>query len=134
MKKEAVANVGEEELARATRTTLTRAEAQAEADALFGGNAAKVRKGNAEYLKRLFKQAPAGQHDTSPNVDMAKTASVAPSVDAFFEKLAEPTEAQRRYPELMKVAKATMRKVPESSLKDPPGATPVKSNLSGGSA
>lgn len=73
--------------------------------------------------------------------ELMKTGSVAPNVDAFFEKLAnaQTTEAQRRYPELLKVAapRAGTFKVPDTTLKRPTpgfGENPSKSSLSGGSA
>jgi len=56
--------------------------------------------------------------------------SIAPHVDAFFEKLAAPDEAQRRYPELLKVAQT-----PALNLKNrPKNQTPVQAAISGGSA
>jgi hypothetical protein len=67
-----------------------------------------------------------------------KTASITPRVDAFFEKLSAPTDAQRRYPELMKVAGgAGTVKTPNTKARvttDRSGPTPTKSDLSGGSA
>jgi hypothetical protein len=52
------------------------------------------------------------------------------NVDAFFEKLSAPDEAQQRYPELLKVAQK-----PAVNLKPrPKDQDPVRSDLSGGSA
>jgi hypothetical protein len=65
--------------------------------------------------------------------DFSKTSHVA----AFFEKLSAPTEAQQRYPELLKAAEMDTKKV--LSIKprvttDTTGTTPTRSSLSGGSA
>lgn len=69
--------------------------------------------------------------------DFSKQSSITPRVDAFFEKLSAPTDAQRRYPELMKVSEVGTRKVPNIKPRvttDTSGPTPTKSDLSGGSA
>lgn len=66
-----------------------------------------------------------------------KTASITPRVDAFFEKLAAPSDAQRRYPELMKVAASGTKKVPNLKPRvttELSGPTPVRASISGGSA
>jgi len=66
-----------------------------------------------------------------------KQASVTARVDAFFEKLSAPTDAQSRYPELLKVSAAGTVKVPNLKPRvttDSSGATPVRSDISGGSA
>lgn len=55
---------------------------------------------------------------------------VAKNVTEYFEKRAYLTEAQKRYPELLKVG-ATESQV-QRSQKKPAGATPVRSILSGG--
>lgn len=131
----------EEEPSRVRRMILTREETRAEADALFGDRAKEVRKADTAKMRQLFVQAPAAQ-TMAPNLQggTEKTASVAPSVDAFFseiEKVASgQTEAQRRYPELLKVAS---KKVPNLAPHKPgpaPGFGPVavRSGLSGGSA
>lgn len=65
--------------------------------------------------------------------EFTKTSSIAPNVDAFFEKLSAamgPDEAQQRYPELLKVAQQ-----PAPNLKVRPKTTgAVRSDMSGGSA
>jgi len=66
-----------------------------------------------------------------------KTSSITPRIDEFFEKRAYLTDAQRRFPELQKVADSPTQKA--ISLKprvttDTSGPTPTKSSLSGGSA
>lgn len=66
------------------------------------------------------------------NKKKAKTAAI----DAFFSKYAGMTDAQRRFPELLKVAKPTptmKKRVPESAS-GPTGEPPVQSSLSGGAA
>lgn len=133
----------DEELSRVRRTVLTREDTRAEADLLFGDVAKKVRKADTEKMKRLFVQAAASQ-TMAPNLqgDTEKTASVAPAVDDFFEKVAAVdtrTEAQRRYPELLKVAAPRAGSFPTPTLTRKPaapgiGETPVRSGLSGGSA
>jgi len=73
-------------------------------------------------------QAPPGEQ---------KTASITPRVDAFFEKLSAPTDAQRRYPELMKVSAAGTVKSPNIKPRvttETSGTTPTRSALAGGSA
>lgn len=136
MKKTAVGNLGAEESAQVLHTVVNRASNRAEADVMFGSKAAEERKKAGEKLRQLFLQAPAAQTGTTPSHDAQKTASVAPNVEAFFDKLAEArlTDAQRRYPELQKVAVGSPVKVPGLALKKPPGAIPARSSLSGGSA
>ena len=69
-----------------------------------------------------------------------KASSVTANVDAFFEKLSEAslTDAQRRYPELLKVAYANATtKTPSLQKRTPTektGTDPVRSELAGGSA
>lgn len=106
--------------------------------------------------RKLFRQAqvattmaPSLQPDMltpppEPTPDVGPTpvklASIAPNVDAWFEKNASSllTDAQQRYPELLKVA-AGVQTVPnlkrgKVTAAMTPGATPVQSGLAGGSA
>lgn len=72
-----------------------------------------------------------------PSPQPQKTASVSARVDAFFEKKAYLSEAQRRYPELLKVADSGTKKVPNLKPRvttDTSGATPTRAGISGGSA
>ena len=134
MKKIAVGNMGEEELAQLQHIVLTREDTRAEADLLFGGPAKDMRKTDRKLLEKLFIQTPASV-TMAPNLQ--KTASITPRVDAFFEKLSAPTDAQRRYPELMKVSAAGTVKSPNLKPRvttDTSGPIPTKSALSGGSA
>lgn len=72
-----------------------------------------------------------------PGMPEPKTASVTARVDAFFEKLSAPSDAQRRYPELLKVADSDTKKAlgmkPRVATAST-GQTAVRSSLSGGSA
>ena len=75
---------------------------------------------------------PQAEQPTPPQAEMSKTSHV----DAYFENREYLTDAQKRYPELLKVASDTKKAI---SLKprvttDTAGATPVRSALSGGSA
>ena len=134
MKKIAVGNVGEEEVARLTRVVLTREDTKSSADQLFGGEAKNMRKQDRELLEKLFIQTPAS-NTMAPNLQ--KEASVSARVDAFFEKLSAPTVAQQRYPELLKAAEAPSKKVISVKPRvttDTSGPIPTRSSLSGGSA
>ena len=82
---------------------------------------------------------PAPQPEATPPgmPPMAKTSSVASHVEAYFEKRAYLPEAYRRYPELLKAAASDTKPAPDlkSRVTTPTsGRTPVRSNLSGGSA
>jgi hypothetical protein len=135
MKKIAVGNLGQEEKDQFRAKTISRAQTRAEADALFTHKATEIASDNQKYLKQHFVQAPGAE--TAPT--LAKTAAV----DLFFtllpEKIAEAqlTDAQRRYPELLKVAAApggrgsnptpTLKRVSKTEI-------PTAPMLSGGSA
>jgi len=140
----------------------TKEDTKAETDVLFN-HAQETRKKNRKKLKKLFVQAegaetmaPGLQAESPPfdptwgikapempkGLTATKVASVTKNVEAFFEKQASGlTEAQRRFPELLKVANAT-GPVPRPPLVQPKkatptsagGVTPVKSVLSGGGA
>jgi hypothetical protein len=85
---------------------------------------------NSPGLQPNVLETPALEQDAglAPAV---KTASIAPRVDAWFEKNAHLllTEAQRRYPELLKAAA-----VPSPTLKRGKSTPMVQSSLAGGSA
>ena len=68
---------------------------------------------------------------SSKQASVAPAYEIAPRVDAWFEKNAHllMTEAQRRYPELLKVAA-----IPSPTLKRGKSTPIIKSSLSGGSA
>jgi hypothetical protein len=122
----AVGNLGAEESAQFTHKVLTRAATRAQADELFEHKATGIAEAN-QRLKELFVQAPAAETMAPP---LAKTASV----DTFFDKLAElsMTDAQRRYPELLKVAGPLT--VPAPTLKRAKSSTAVTSSLAGGAS
>jgi hypothetical protein len=80
---------------------------------------------------------------TDEHDQFAKTSSLTPHIDAFFEKLAEDskTDAQKRYPELMKVSVAgsiktvaPARKVPGTNAGSATSTVPVQTMMSGGAA
>lgn len=134
MKKRAgVANLGAEEVAQTDLKVLTRARTRAQAEALFSQAAAAKAK-EQRLVSSFFTQGSDGE--TMAPV-LAKTAAV----DEFFAKLAGPTPAQRRYPELLKVSTApggagtvltpsTTKRVTTSKN----GPAPTQSHLSGGAA
>lgn len=126
MKKTAVGNLGAEEVAQTKAKVMTRAETRAEADLLFNHKATEIAAANQKRLKQLFVQAD-GAETMAPSV--VKTAAV----DAFFEKLAceEPTDAQKRYPELMKAAAPGGRGTFKAVGTKPAGATGATASLSG---
>lgn len=99
MPKIKLAELGEEELARATHMVLSRETARAQADAMFDNTGDREKDGR--LLKKLFRQAPGAENQSTA----VKTAS-APNVVRALEKLANDatlTEAQRRFPELLEV-------------------------------
>lgn len=136
-----------EEVARVGRTVMTRAETRAQADDLFT-DAKKYRKMDREKLEKLFIQMP-GAETMSPMlvktsaatfatgmlqaIDKEKRAS-ASAVYSFFENQEWLTDAQRRFPELLKVASprhaASPKPVAAADAKS--GKTPTRSNLAGG--
>jgi tyrosyl-tRNA synthetase len=133
MKKIAVGNLGEEELARFKQIVLTRNLTRAQAETLFShANQAKAQA--QRKVEGLFVQAK-GAETMAPT--LAKTASVTENVDAFFDKLAEDskTDAQKRYPELLKISVAPgVGTRPTPAVKRPASALPVQSSLAGGAA
>lgn len=131
IKKAGIGNLGAEESARLKDQLLTREDVKTQQDLLFE-NAAKAREQGKKKVEKLFIQAPAAQTrgaklDQGARIeplpeprmlslakcasaeDLEKLASAADSEVAkhtseFFEKRAYLTEAQKRYPELLKVA------------------------------
>lgn len=135
MKKIAHTGNPEQDLYQTLVQHISRETVRAEADALFQG-AAENRKKDRGALEKLFIQTPAAQVNT-PNLLKESSALPEPepipltaNIDAFFEKLSAPDEAQQRYPELLKVAQQ-----PAPNLKVRPKTTSaVRSDMSGGSA
>ena len=152
-----VGNLGAEEKDQLEAKVKTRAMTRAEAEALFANKS--TQESDRRLLKKLFIQAPAAETknrlaakmEEAPKEELLKDlgalykTKVSAATDAYFEKLAEDqlTEAQRRYPELLKVAAApggrgtyvlpsiTKRTVTTNPVR---GAGPVQSSLSGGTA
>jgi hypothetical protein len=80
-----------------------------------------------------MQEAPPVEAVAQPPMEKSKTSHV----DAFFEMLSAPTDAQLRYPELLKVADSGTKKVPNLRPRvttETTGPTPIRSDLSGGSA
>jgi hypothetical protein len=117
MKKQSASH--EETWARVLQTVTSRRRVSAEVNQLFG-EAAKMQKADSQLMKKMFTQAPAVV-TTAPNLQ--KMASVAPTVEAFFEKMA---------------SESLTRPVP--NMKRPPaptafnGATAARASLTGGAA
>jgi hypothetical protein len=112
--------------------TTSREKERAKAKKLF--TQAGVASTNSPGLQPNVLETPALEQDAglAPAVKTASAEfSIAPRVDAWFEKNASSllTEAQRRYPELLKAAA-----IPSPSLKRGKSTPVVASSLSGGSA
>ena len=156
-----VGNLGEEERSQLEMQVKTRARSRAEAELLFRASEGSRTK-DRNLLRKLFVQTPGAESPdrlaanpipAPPEDDLlssayktqAKHSSVTVCTDAFFEKLSEArlTEAQRRYPELMKVSGAPGGRgtfvLPPTKKRS--GTTtsfsctpPAQSSLSGGAA
>jgi hypothetical protein len=129
-----VGNAGTEEFEQLKAMTYTRAETRAQADALFDSDAKKMRQADNALMGKLFVQAPAA-------VTMAPNLQKTAHVDAFFAEAAKGDDAQRRYPELLKVAASCGGDPRRPSVNLKPrkatsseGPDAVKSDLSGGAA
>jgi hypothetical protein len=130
MKKIAVGNTGSEELAQLGVRVETRENIRATIEHLFE-HAVKTRSRDRKFMEMLFCMTPASQ---GMSYNLSKTAHV----DTFFLQGGHLTEAQRRYPELLKVAQVNNRPAPDLTKKPSAtattGALPSRSALSGGSA
>ena len=121
----------EDDLHQATRTILTCAETRAEAEQLFGEMGDSSRK-SRKLLEKLFIQTP-GAETMAPQL----VEKIASATSTFFEKNASQfgmTEAQRRFPELLKVASS--RKILKKTLDAAPigSSVPTRPHLAGGSS
>lgn len=138
MDKEAVGNIGEEEMSFIKHVRLTRDDTRRDANALFT-KAHQSRDRDRKLVEKLFVQAP-GAVTMAPNLQKEASAEqweqfekikVAYNVHHFFESGAHMTAAQRRFPELLKVAKArpvvSLKKTPSSSV--PTGETSGATSL-----
>lgn len=131
--KEAVGNLGAEEEAFLKYVRKTRDTTREEADDLFSA-AHQTRKRDNELMNKLFIQYPAAMTMTHNLLKEAAALSeeqyeefekikVAYNVHHYFEQGAYLTDAQRRYPELQKVA---MKGRPAVTIKkNPPVDSPT---------
>lgn len=140
--KEAVGNLGEEEMNFLKYVRMTRDDTRRDANELFTA-AHQTRKRDIALMEKLFIQAPAAmtmshnllKEASAEQWDAFEKVKVAYNVTQFFEKGAHLTDAQRRYPELQKVAKARpavmIKKAPDLEAKT--GPTAVEHGTSGAS-
>ena len=138
--KEAVGNLGEEEMNFIKHVRQTRDDTRRDANALFS-KAHQTRERDRKLMDKLFSQFPGAQvmaHNllkeaSAEQFEAFEKVKIAYNVHAFFESGAHLTPAQRRFPELLKVAKArpvvSMKKTPAACL--PTGSTATSSTLSG---
>lgn len=124
-------HLGNEELKRTTSMVRTRQETRDQIMELFE-MAKSSNVTERQLMEKLFTVMPTV---VTMNPALQKTAHV----DAFFEELAEAsmTDAQRRYPELLKVAAnatGSVGRITAVGKSGPTSRIPVRSGLSGGSA
>lgn len=127
MKKEAVANLGEEEMAFLKHVRLTRNETRRDANALFS-TAHQTRERDQALLNKLFIQTPAVistshsllKEASAEEFETYEKIKIAYNVFHFFDSGSDVPDVLRRYPELHKVAAL---KRPAMSLKAVPSAT-----------
>lgn len=138
MKKIAVSN--DEDLVRVKAMLESRERTKEEVNSFFN-NARQARKTALGTMEKLLVQTPAAQSQ-QPNLQKeaaamleahktAKEEVVGTHINEFFEKRAYLTEAQRRYPELLKVG-ATDTVPQKAPMKKLPGQIPARSQLAGG--
>lgn len=116
----------DEVLTRVKRMLLSRAESKNTVDALFE-QASPARVKEVAKMDKLFRQSPANQTQ-APNLQREE---VAKNVSEYFEKKAYLSEAQRRYPELLKVGN-TESQGQLAPGKKPAGKVPTRAIISGG--
>lgn len=127
----ATGHLGNEEFKRTTSMVRTRQETKDQILELFE-MAKSSNVTERQLMEKLFTVMPTV---ITMNPALQKTAHV----DAFFEELADAsmTDAQRRYPELLKVAAnatGSVGRILPVGKDGPTGKVPVRSGLSGGSA
>lgn len=113
VEKLAVGNLGEEELNFLKHVRLTREDTRADANALFSV-AHQTRARDRQLLEKLFVQTPGAltmghnllKEASAEQLETFEKISVAYNVYHFFEAGAHLDSAQRRFPELVKAAKA----------------------------
>ncbi len=126
MSKTKISVSNDEDLVRAKRMILSRDQAKNEVDALFN-RSKPARKADVKKMEKLLVQAPAAQVQT-PNLQKE---AVARNVTNYFEKKAYLTEAQKRFPELLKAGSTETQpqRIPSKKVS---GQTPVRAEVSGG--
>lgn len=140
MKKQAVSN--EEDAVRVKAMLVSRTMSVDELNVLFQ-NAKKARAKDVKKMEKLLIQAPAAQTQ-QPTLQKEAAAMLAAHESSanqviggrvleFFEKRAYLTDAQKRFPELLKVGATSTapQKPPQKTL---PTQTPARSLLAGGQA
>ena len=119
--KTAVSNLGEEELARVTMGRHSLGDVEGALQALFGAERLKTMKAaDVDKIKKLFTM---GEANITQAPNLTKEAK-AKHVLALFDKLAHASvsDAQRRYPELLKVASSSAVSSPSSTSSSTPSA------------
>jgi hypothetical protein len=145
-KKAGVANVGEEELTRLRMGRQSLGDVENTLRVLFGSESVKnLKKSDVKKIEDLFVMHGANITQ-APN--LTKEAK-APATAAFFQKLstAHLTQAQLRYPELLKVSSSAAASTPSSTSSSTPtpnlkpikrdraqGPIPTQSMMAGGAA
>lgn len=125
--KEAVGNLGEEEVNFLKHVRLTRADTRKAANELFV-SAPQNRERDQALMRKLLVQAPGAmtmsdgllpKMASSEDVEQFEKVKVAYNVWHFFESGAHLDAAQRRFPELTKVSKVrpvvSMKKIPAAN-------------------
>lgn len=144
--KEAVGNLGEEELNFLKKVRLTRDDTRAAAQELFSVSH-QSRKRDVALMEKLFVQAPAALtmgHNLlkeasleEAQLEEVEKIKVAYNVYHFFESGAHLDSAQRRFPELTKAAKARpavmLKKVNSSETSGNTSAGSTSGSTSGAS-
>jgi hypothetical protein len=126
--KEAVGNLGEEELNFLRLVRQSRQDTRRDADALFK-TAPQNRERDIKLMNKLFVQAPGAitmadnllKNASAEEFEKFEKMKIAYNVYAFFDGGFHYSPAQRRYPELLKVAKSrpavVMKKTPDPETK-----------------
>lgn len=138
MKKQAVSS--DEDLVRVKAMLESRERTKEEVNTFFE-NAKSARKTALGTMEKLLVQTPAAQSQ-QPNLQKEAAAMleahekavpvvIGARINEFFEKRAYLTEAQKRFPELLKVG-GTNTVPQQPPAKKLPGQIPARSQLAGG--
>lgn len=137
LKTSGMSTAGHENLNRASKMIATRAETRAKLLDLFGDLPSRASRAERHNLEELLIQTPASQ-SMSP---MLQKESIAKNTISYFDNYEYLTEAQRNFPELLKVSSshssAPTTKTPNIAKRDvesKTGPMATKGGLSGGSA